>query len=99
MATAFFEVASAHMEDITALNNFLGDNFPTFANFMQQNDEGDDSQTQERFLTNVHELWQRGKWPNDAADFLPLALADWTQRPVRIFTSNKQRPVFDVKPM
>lgn len=66
---------------------------------LQQNDEDTDSQTQERFLMNVHELRQSGKWTNDAADCLPLALADWTQRPVRIFTSNQQKPVFDVMPM
>ena len=100
----FFEAASTHMEGITAhelrncLCDFLEDNFPTFANFMQHNDEGDDNGTKERFLMNVHELRQSGKWTNDAADFLPLALADWTQRPIKIFTSNQQRPVFDVLP-
>ena len=105
MATAFLKPHRLIiMEGITAhelrncLCDFLEDNFPTFANFMQRNDEEDDSGTKERFLINVHELRQSGKWTNDAADFLPLALADWTQRPIKIFTSNQQRPVFDVLP-
>ena len=65
---------------------------------MQHNDEEDDSRTKEWFLINVHELQRSGKWTNDAADFLPLALADWTQRPINIFTSNQQKPVSDVLP-
>ena len=38
-------------------------------------------------------LEQNGYWSTKARDFLPLALANWSIRPVRIETSKQDQPI------
>ena len=58
----------------------------------------DENDTFLRFLLNVSELRNPGKWNNDAADLLPRVLADWSERPVRIYTSDLFKKVLDFPP-
>ena len=43
-------------------------------------------------------LKQSGHWSNSAGDFLPLALANWSHRPVCIYSSRPEQPVIEIQP-
>ena len=42
-------------------------------------------------------LKQNGYWSTKARDFLPLALANWSKRPVQIHTSKQDEPIIEVQ--
>ena len=50
------------------------------------------------FRTEVEELKHHGKWTNRTAGLLPLALANWSKKPIRIFSSLSTKPVMDILP-
>ncbi|KAK7094532.1 hypothetical protein V1264_006082 [Littorina saxatilis] len=91
----FFEASAFHLEETSGrelrrcLCEHLEDNFGAYVPFMPPTDGEDENDVFMRFLSNVGELQQPGKWSNDAADLLPQALADWSERPVRIYQSDK----------
>ena len=97
----FFEACSVLLSvsasDIRkCLCDYLHDNIKLFSNFMAF-PSGLDRDV--AFMQNVTELRQAGKWSNQAADMLPMALATWTNRIVRLYTSDANRPVEDVHPV
>ncbi|KAK7089570.1 hypothetical protein V1264_024516 [Littorina saxatilis] len=100
----FFNAAVEHFEDITHLElrtclcNQLSDNFGTYINFIGNFSTEDENERFLRYFFNVQELRSPGKWSNDAADLLPQALADWSERVVRIYSSDPFTPVIDVLP-
>ena len=79
------------------LCNYLEDNIDSFLDFMVS--ETEENQRYLQFIENVEELRQPGHWSNNAGDMLPLALAGWTRRTVRLSTSNPSRPILDVQPL
>ena len=50
------------------------------------------------YFREIDILRQNGYWSNRAGDFLPLALANWSQRSVRIYSSKPEQPVFEIQP-
>lgn len=46
----------------------------------------------------IEDLRRSGCWNTRAGDLLPLALANVTKRPVKIFTSRQTHPVVDIRP-
>ncbi|XP_062577208.1 uncharacterized protein LOC134239069 [Saccostrea cucullata] len=50
------------------------------------------------FSIEVDQLRRDGIWSNKAADMLPLALANFTGRHVRIFSSSSEASVLDIEP-
>ncbi|KAK7486497.1 hypothetical protein BaRGS_00022298 [Batillaria attramentaria] len=99
----FFEASAFHLEETSGeelrrcLCEHLEENFGAYVPFMAQ-EEDDENDVFMRFLLNVSELQQPGKWSNDAADLLPRVLADWSERPVRIYTSDLFKSVLDFMP-
>lgn len=78
---------------------YLEENFALFAEFLSVSDQDDPNERYLQYFQNVEELRQPGKWSNDAADMLPLALASWTNQTVRIYSSSPVRPVVDIHPV
>lgn len=50
------------------------------------------------YFREIDILRQNGYWSNRAGDFLPLALANWSQRTVRIYSSKPEQPVIEIQP-
>lgn len=78
---------------------YLEENFALFAEFLSVSDQVDPNERYLQYFQNVEELRQPGKWSNDAADMLPLALASWTNQTVRIYSSSPVCPVVDIHPV
>ena len=99
----FFESVSAHLDGIDALVlrsclcDYLDSNFAAYIEFLT-GDTDNENDRYLRYFLNVEQLRTPGTWSNDAGDLLPLALADWSRRTVKIFTSNLYRPVIIVHP-
>ena len=99
----FFESVSAHLDGIDAmvlrscLCDYLDSNFAAYIEFLM-GDTDNENDRYLRYFLNVEQLRTPGTWSNDAGDLLPLALADWSRRTVKIFTSNLYRPVIIVHP-
>ncbi|XP_070182460.1 uncharacterized protein [Littorina saxatilis] len=49
-------------------------------------------------LERIHCLTRNGAWNTEANDILPLALANFTKRRIKIFTSKMNIPHFDIVP-
>ena len=73
--------------------NYLEDNISSFSDFMAENER------YLEYIQNIEELRQLGHWSNNASDMLPLALAGWTSRTLRLHTSNPSCPVLDIQPL
>ncbi|KAK7489266.1 hypothetical protein BaRGS_00019518 [Batillaria attramentaria] len=79
----FFEAATTQIDDVTPVElrdnlcDFLEENQHIFLPFVESNTN---------FLSSVQDLRREGRWSSDVADLLPLALAEWTQRHVTVFT-------------
>lgn len=101
----FFEACATtlqhlHADDIRrCLCCYLEENFALFAEFLSVSDQVDPNERYLQYFQNVEELRQPGKWSNDAADMLPLALASWTNQTVRIYSSSPVCPVVDIHPV
>ena len=101
----FFEACATtlqhlHADDIRrCLCCCLEENFALFAEFLSVSDQDDPNERYLQYFQNVEELRQPGKWSNDAADMLPLALASWTNQTVRIYSSSPVHPVVDIHPV
>ena len=99
----FFESVSAHLDGTDALVlrsclcDYLDSNFAAYIEFLT-GDTDNENDRYLRYFLNVEQLRTPGTWSNDAGDLLPLALADWSRRTVKIFTSNLYRPVIIVHP-
>jgi hypothetical protein len=50
------------------------------------------------FRQEIEALSVDGSWTSRAADLLPLALANWSGRLVKIFSSLANQPIIDVHP-
>jgi len=50
------------------------------------------------YLLEVDNIRNSGTWNTNLADCMPLAVANITKRPIRIYSSNTQTPVIDVAP-
>ena len=100
----FFEASLEQLEAITPLElrnclcNHLEDNFGTYIEFMVSHSEEDENERYLRFFVNLEELRRPGKWSDDAAGLLPQVLADWSERAVKIYSSDPFTPVIEVLP-
>ncbi|XP_070212669.1 uncharacterized protein [Littorina saxatilis] len=98
----FFDSASRHLDgmDPLALRAYLCDHmensFAAYLDFLSC--EEDDNERYLSYFYNVGQLRNPGTWCNDAADLIPMALADWSGRQVKIFTSDPYKPVLVVVP-
>ena len=77
----------------SCLCDYLDSNFAAYIEFLT-GDTDNESDRYLRYFLNVEQLRTPGTWSN----LLPLALADWSRRTVKIFTSNLYRPVTIVHP-
>ena len=92
----FFEAAVFAMSsdlDSTGLRKqlcmHLEDNMEEYVGFlMSKTRDIDDLAFIKSYCKEIEVLKQNGYWSTKAGDFLPLALANWSKRPVRIYTSN-----------
>ena len=99
----FFEAVLPHLDGIDAkmlrsiLCDHLDDNLGEYIDFLP-GDISDENETYLRYFLNVSQLRAEGEWSNDAADLLPLALANYAKRTVKIFTSDLYKPLLIIEP-
>lgn len=88
----FFESCALSLS-ITALDlrkclcDYLEDNLGMFIDFMPFAEDGNERYME--YMQNILELRHPGRWSNRAGDMLPLALASWTGRNVRILQATQ----------
>ena len=70
-----------------------------YSQFMKRNvdDENQASHT-ESYLKEVEQMRENGHWSADIADALPLVIANIFGRELKIFSSNRTKPFFSIKP-
>jgi hypothetical protein len=68
----------------------------TYIEFL--NSQSMDDASRQDYNMEVGCLRQKGYWSNSVADVLPLALANWSKRGVRIYSSDPRTPVIYVHP-
>lgn len=85
-------------EDIRkCLCDCLEDNIGSFVDFFLFS--GDRDKRLSKYMDNVCELRNPGRYSNNAGDMLPPALATWTRKIVRIYSSSVNRPHIDIHPV
>ena len=102
----FFEAAVFAMSsdlDSTGLRKqlcmHLEDNMEEYVGFlMSKTRDIDDLAFIKSYCKEIEVLKQNGYWSTKAGDFLPLALANWSKRPVRIYTSKQDQPIIEIQP-
>jgi hypothetical protein len=50
------------------------------------------------FGQEINRLAVNSNWTSRVADLLPLALANWSEKNVRMFSSLSHQPILDIKP-
>ena len=63
-------------------------------NFLSKEGE-DENEIWMKFYKDLNELETAGRWSMELADVLPLALADFSETQVRIYSSKQNVPVID----
>ena len=77
----------------------LEENVEEYIGFLLNRNANDDDLTfLKAYFKQIETLRQNGYWSNRASDLLPLALANWSQRTVRIYSSKPEQPVIEVQP-
>jgi hypothetical protein len=51
------------------------------------------------FRPEIDRLAVNGNWTSRVTDLLPLALANWSGKNVRMFSSLSHQPILDIKPI
>ena len=96
-------VALSSKVDAATLRNqlctHLEDNMEEYVGFlMSKTRDIDDLTFIKSYCQEIDVLKQTGYWSNKAGDFLPLALSNWSKRPVRIYTSKHNQPIIEIQP-
>ena len=100
----FFEASVLHLMPMTsaelrqALCAFIEDNMSEYDGFFRS-DHDDDSTRYFEILSTLEALRKPGTWDTKANDVLPVALANFSKRQVKIFTSRHNHPVIDISPV
>ena len=77
----------------------LEDNMEEYDGFlMSKTRDIDDLIFIKSYSKEIDVLKQTGNWSNKAGDCLPLALSNWSKRPVRIYTSKHDQPMVENQP-
>ena len=77
----------------------LEENDEEYIGFLiNRNSVEDDVTFAKEYFRALDLLKQSGYWSNSPGDFLPLALANWSHRPVCIYSSRPEQPVIDIQP-
>ncbi|KAK7474659.1 hypothetical protein BaRGS_00034083 [Batillaria attramentaria] len=98
----FFTAASLHLlnQDKGTLREALclhmNENVQHYVDFFPCT--GNEHERTQQVRASVEELRENGIWNTTANDILPLALANFTRRRVKIFSSKLDKPVWDITP-
>ena len=77
----------------------LEENVEEYIGFLKnRNSVEDDVTFVKEYFRAIDLLKQSGYCSNSAGDFLPLALANWSHRPVCIYSSRPEQPVIEIQP-
>ncbi|XP_070174717.1 uncharacterized protein [Littorina saxatilis] len=100
----FFEASCFHLGQVTRPNDLreqvcyhIMDNVEPYSGFFDL-PTIDENERFMNILQMIEDLRRSGCWNTRAGDLLPLALANVTKRPVKIFTSRQTHPVVDIRP-
>ena len=99
----FFTAASFHLlnSDRTSLREELcfhiDENINYYKDFFPSSGDDEEERTQQ-VNASVEKLRQNGVWDSDGNDIVPLVLANYTGRRVKIFSSKLDKPVWDITP-
>ena len=77
----------------------LEENVDEYIGFLKNRNSAEDDVTLiKEYFRALDLLKQSGYWSNSAGDFLPLALANWSHRPLCIYSSRPEQPVIETQP-
>ena len=99
----FFRAASLHLDhDETSLRaalcNHMEDNLQNYIGFFSTEGSLTEEEKVQAAKTQIEMIRQPGQWNSQANDILPFALANYSNRRVKIFSSRRNQPVINVRP-
>ena len=72
----------------------LADNYDIYKGFLTNNDViGEDT-----YMQNINYLREEGHWSNELADAMPLAVSNMLGIVLKIYSSNRAHPVYEITP-
>lgn len=76
----------------------LSSELDTYIDFLLSNTSANDTDRKNKYMSKVNFLREKGHWDNNPADAVPLAIANFSGRVLKIYCSKRTNPLYEIRP-